>query len=318
MNLSSIRSPYRRLLHGLLALAFVASFSIAHANNNMRNWNLTSGKTYRAELLTYDEEKKLVVIRLEDRSEVQLEHDALSAFDRAWLLEWVEMGEEMAAKIKELGGVLTRHTSTGKYTTEYSVYEPPLEKASVGTKPPMLILFHPNGNGHREILRYAEAAKAVGMTLVSCEYFRNGPPITGYQRVPELEAELLARFNELLLHIESTVTHDPKRMFMGGCSGGAWRSFHYSAQVDRPWAGIYSNCGWLGGAIWYDLPYPKMRVAMVNGDQDPAGKSHHGERDTARLQQAGCKVTLHAFEGGHQVPPPSVQTKAFRWLLSNE
>ncbi|MEI6175822.1 MAG: hypothetical protein WCS43_02925 [Verrucomicrobiota bacterium] len=55
----------------------------------------------------------------------------------------------------------------------------------------------------------------------------------------------------------------------------------------------------------------------VNGNQDPRG-DYQLKRDTVRLQQAGCKISVHMFEGGHQVPPPSVQEKAFRWLLSNE
>jgi hypothetical protein len=318
MEISSFfAAACRRLRQCLSPVVFLAVCSIASANNNMRDWKLVSGESYPAELVSYDESKNLVTLRMADQTEIRLSHDALSAFDRAWLLEWVEFGEEMQAKLQKLGGSLTRHTSAGKFTTEYSVYQPPLGNAGAGAKPPMLIIFNPSGNGHREIMRYFEAAKAVGLTLVSCEYFRNGPPITAYERQPELEAELLARFNELLPHIEATVPHDEKRMFMGGCSGGAWRAFHYAAQVERPWAGIYSNCGWLGGKIWYDLPYPKMRVAMVNGNQDPRG-TYQLDRDTVRLTQAGCKVSLHAFEGGHQVPPPSVQEKAFRWLLSNE
>lgn len=316
-TLSILATACHRVNRWILPFTFLATFSIASANNNMRDWKLASGESYSAELVSYDESKKIVTLRKENQTEIRLDHDALSAFDRAWLLEWIEFGEEMQAKLEKLGGSLTRHTSTGKFTTEYSVYQPPIEKSAVSEKPPLLIIFNPSGNGHREIMRYLEAAKAVGLTLVSCEYFRNGPPITAYKRVPELEAELLARFNELLPHIEATVPHDENRMFMGGCSGGAWRAFHYSAQVERPWVGIYSNCGWLGGEIWYDLPYPKMRVAMVNGNQDPRG-TYQLDRDTVRLTQAGCKVSLHAFEGGHQVPPPSVQEKAFRWLLSDE
>jgi len=308
---------HTRIKLSLLPIVLLTALEFGHASDSMRTWKLVSGEAHRGELVSFDEAKKIVIVRMENQSEIQIDHDALSPIDRAWLLEWIEFGEEMQAKLEKMGGKLTRHTSIGKFTTEYSVYQPPMDRPQAGVKPPMLILFHPNGEGHREIIRYLEAAKTVGLTIASCEYFRNGPPITAYARQPQLEAELLARFNELLPHIESTVPHDPKRMFMGGCSGGAWRSFHYSAQVKRPWAGIYSNCGWLGGEIWYDLPYPKMRVALVNGDKDPRGTYQH-DRDCVRLDQAGCTVTLHSFEGGHQVPPPSVQTKAFRWLLSDE
>jgi hypothetical protein len=294
----------------IISLLLLAAVAAVRANNNMRDWKTASGETYRAELLSYDEAAKVVTLRLENQSEVRIDHDKFSTLDRAWLLEWTEFGEEMQAKLAQIGGTLTRHAGTGRFTTEYSVYQPPLPEADSAAKPPLLILFHPGGKGHREIFHYLEAAKAVGMTLVSCEYFRNT------DNNPAREAEMLECFTELLPQIEATVPHDPKRMFMGGCSGGSWRSFHYSAQVPRPWAGVYSNCGWLGGEIWYHLPYPKMRVAMVNGNKDPGG--YYLDRDTARLQKAGCKVSVHAFEGGHQVPPPSVQEKAFRWLLADD
>ncbi|MDE0836854.1 MAG: hypothetical protein OSA84_10935 [Akkermansiaceae bacterium] len=134
---------------------------------------------------------------------------------------------------------------------------------------------------------------------------------------PEREAEMLQRFTAILPQIEAAVPHDEKRMFMGGTSGGAWRSYHYSAQVPRPWAGILASGGWLGGEQWYDLPYPRMRVAMVNGDKDYAAIGVM-KKDTEVLHRADSVVSVHAFEGGHQMPPPSVLTKALRWLLETE
>lgn len=294
----------------LVSLLLFASSLIALGSNTMREWKTNSGTIYTADLVSYDEASKVVELRLKNDSVIRVAYDDFSVIDRAWLLEWTEFAEEMEAKLKEMGGVLTRHTGKGKFAIDYWVYQPPLADTATAVKPPMMILFHPNGNGHREIIRYFEAAKATGLTLVSCDYFRNTPK--------DIEDPvMLERFKELLPQIEETVPHDPKRMFMGGCSGGSMRSFQYSAQVTRPWAGIYSNCGWLGGEMWYHLPFPAMRVAMVNGNQDPRG-DYHLQRDTARLHKAGCKVTVHMFEGGHQVPPASVQEKAFRWLLSNE
>ncbi len=293
-----------------LSLLLLATSLTAHASNTMREWKKNDGTIYTADLVSYDEAGKMVELRLKDDTVIRVAYDDFSVIDRAWLLEWTEFAEEMEAKLKEMGGVVTRHTGKGKFPIDYWVYQPPLAETAAATKPPMMILFHPNGNGHRELVRYLEAAKATGLTIVSCDYFRNTPK--------DIEDPvMLERFKELLPQIEETVPHDPKRMFMGGCSGGSMRSFQYSAQVTRPWAGIYSNCGWLGGEMWYHLPFPAMRVAMVNGNQDPRG-DYHLLRDTARLHKAGCKVTVHMFEGGHQVPPASVQEKAFRWLLSNE
>ncbi len=294
----------------LLFLVLLATAVIALGSNTLRVWKTDSGESYTADLVSYDEATKIVELRLQDDSVIRIPYDSFTLSDRAWLLEWTEFAEEMQTKLKAMGGELSVHTGKGAFPIDYWVYQPPLIAAAAGSKPPMLILFHPNGNGHREIIRYLEAAKATGLTLVSCDYFRNTPK--------DIEdPEMLVRFKELLPQIEATVPHDEKRMFMGGCSGGSMRSFQYSAQVTRPWAGIYSNCGWLGGEMWYHLPFPAMRVAMVNGNQDPVGDSEL-KKDTVRLQQAGCKISVHMFEGGHQVPPPSVQEKAFRWLLSDE
>lgn len=294
----------------ILPPALCCLLSFARANDQMRDWTLASGKKQQAEILAYDEASQRVTLRLPDQTELRLGGQDLSTIDRAWVLQWVEQDEEARAMLAKIGGTVTEHAGTGKFTTPYVVYHPPVV-AAAGTKSPMLILFHPGGNGRRNIYKYIESAAAVGITLVSLDYFRNTA------NDPAKEAEMLECFTELLPQIEVTVPHDEKRMFMGGMSGGAWRAYHYSAQVPRPWAGIMAGGGWLGGKIYYHLPYPRMRVAMVNGDKD-IGANHYVDPDSARLQQAGSSISVHAFEGGHQVAPPSVQEKALRWLLSDE
>lgn len=279
--------------------------SFACANSDMRQWQLTAQREVKAEIVSFDEEKGAVVLRTEDKTLLNFAHADFTTSEQAWLLEWLEYKEEKEAMVAKLGGKIDRHTGTGKYTTEYSVYHP--SGSAPATKLPLMILFHPGGNGHRDILRYVEAAEAVKMTLVSCETFQNSGDN------PKIEDEYLKRFRELLPQIEETVPHDPAKIFMGGNSGGGWRSYHYSAQVERPWAGIYSNCGWLGDEKYLGLPYPKMRVTMVNGDKDYGRWTM--DRDTKILVGRGAEVSIVAFEGGHQVAPPSVMTKAFRWLL---
>lgn len=297
----------------LLCLFFTTAFSFG--SDTFRTWKTNEGQSFGAELESYDEAKKLVLLRLADEKLVEINYDDLIDLDRAWLLEWTEFVEEMQVKLRKMGGVLSAHKSKGNIPVDYWVYQPPLAPEQAGVKPPMLILFHPNGHGYQAIFRYLEAAKATGITLVSPDYFRN----TGHGKDSDMkDAEMLEVFKELLPQIEAIVPHDEKRMFMGGCSGGAWRAFHYSAQVPRPWAGIYSNCGWMGEPKEaYGLPYPKMRVAWVDGNQDPRG-DFYLKRDSVPLLKAGCTISVHAFEGGHQVPPPSVQEKAWRWLLGGD
>lgn len=151
----------------------------------------------------------------------------------------------------------------------------------------------------------AEAAEEVKMTLVACDIFRNGME----------ESDSIRRFRELLPIIRATVPHDPERDFMGGTSGGALRTFNLSTDLpEETWTGIYSNGGWLGGEKNWNRDYPTMRVVMVNGDEDKAANSWV-DSDSEILQTHGCRIAVVAFEGGHQIPPPSVQVKAFKWLL---
>ena len=70
----------------------------------------------------------------------------------------------------------------------------------------------------------------------------------------------------------------------------------------------------MGDKKYWDLPYPKMRVAMVDGDKDYG--RYTLEKGMEVIGKSGSTISVQVFEGGHQVAPPSVMTKAFRWLLS--
>lgn len=281
-----------------------------YANDQMRNWTFASGEKMQAEIIGFDESARIVTLQSPDGKSIKRDESEFTTIDRAWILQWMEQFEEAQALLAKIGGTVTRHTTDGAFATTYSVYVPATGPDAIGAKPPLLFLFHPGGQGGRVIYRYIETAATLGVTLVSFDHFQN----TGND--PEREAEMLQRFTAILPQIEATVPHDEDRMFMGGVSGGAWRAFHYSAQVPRPWAGILSIGGWLGGEQWYDLPYPRLRVAMVYGDKDPAKRVI--EKDTEILQRAGSIVSVHAFEGGHQMSPPTVTTKSLRWLLETD
>ena len=293
----------------LLTLTSLCLFQLANANDQMRPWALTTGENIQAEITAFDETTRIVTLQSPDGKTLTFDETKFSTIDRAWILQWVEQDEEARTMLGKIGGTVTRYTTTGDFATTYSVYLPATEPPADGKKPPLLFLFHPGGHGSRVIYRYIESAAALGVTLVSFDHFQNT------DNNPEREAEILKRFTAILPQIEAAVPHDEKRMFMGGVSGGAWRSFHYSAQVPRPWAGILSIAGWLGDEEWYDLPYPRLRVAMVYGDNDHANRVI--EKDTAVLHRAGSAVSIHAFEGGHQMSPPSVTpgatTSRRRW-----
>jgi hypothetical protein len=52
---------------------------------------------------------------------------------------------------------------------------------------------------------------------------------------------------------------------------------------------------------------------MVDGDKDYG--RYTLEKHMEVIARSGSTISVQVFEGGHQVAPPSVMTKAFRWLL---
>ncbi|MDP4624175.1 MAG: hypothetical protein NWT08_03440 [Akkermansiaceae bacterium] len=286
--------------------------SIAKANDQMRQWTFESGGNQTAEIIAFDENTRIVTLRTEEQETLKLEEAEFSVLDRAWILQWIEQDEEARAMLARVGGTVTRETTTGEFNVNYYVYHPAPEKIQEGTLPPMMMLFHPGGNGGRAIYRYVEAAAATGFTLVSFEYFRNTQ-----DHESDLSDEMRKSFPAILPQIEASVPHDPSRIFMGGTSGGAMRAYKSTLLAERPWAGIFAGGGWLGSSDYYRQDYPPMLVAMVNGDKD-RGANQYIDRDTQHLQSRGGIVSVHAFEGGHQMPPPSVISKAFRWLLETK
>lgn len=303
-------APLRLFLFGLL-LAFAAGAGL-HANSDERTWILEGGETFRAELVRYDEAAGQVTLRFKQLSEERaFAVNRFSTMDRAWLAEWNEIEEDLNATVAELGGTLTHLVTTGLHPTDLFVYTPSSALAAGAPPPPAMILFHPGGKAARYVKSHMEAAEKSGLLIVGCGQFRNTDGDLG------LSAAFRERFAEVFPQILARVRLDPARLFLGGTSGGASRAFHYTAHFSHPWSGVYSNGGWLGGTRNYDMPFPALRVAMVNGNLDTAA-NRWVDRDGEVLKRAGGTVGVFAFEGGHQVPPPLHQHIAFEWLLGRE
>ncbi len=277
------------------------------ANSEIRPWSLADGTGFHAEIVSVDEPNERLVLRDRKGNERTLAFGDISLLDRAWVLEWSEMNEELMAKAEALGTKFQSFDGKGaRYATEFYVFHPSGEPDPKSPRP-MMILFDPAGMPVRYLLRHVEAAEAVNMTVVACDRIRNGSD----------GDEARERLRELYPIIAATVPHDPKRVYFGGTSGGALRAFILAAELPEiKIAGIYSNVGWLGGGPYDDLPFPACRVAVVNGDEDKAADQSF-IRDTPILQRRGCTIALFAFEGGHKLPPVTVQVKAFQWLLGD-
>ncbi len=279
------------------------------ANTDVRTW--TSGKkTFSAELVSYDPETDIAVFKDGSGNDFQRMGAELILTDRAWLNEWAFLSVKLEDAVKELGGELEHHITEGQYPTDLFIYHPPGVK--VLTSRPLLIMFHPGGKAQRYLLNFVKTAAELKAVVVTCGTFRN----TGRNKENlEKEKELTARFKEMFPQLEKHIAHDPRKIVMGGASGGAWRAFHYTAYVERPWKGIFSNGGWLGGPRYWDLKYPAMRVAVVNGHQDHANRVV--EDYTKVLKERGCEIVAFSFKGGHQTAPVEHTTESIRWILED-
>lgn len=276
---------------------------VSMANTDFRYWTLASGETFQAELELYDPETDTAYLNLSEDEQITYSLEDFSSIDSAWLLEWAKFTLDLEEMIAEMDGTFAHYQYEGyDYISDFYVYTP--SKHAENQKLPMLILFHPSGRGARYVLRTMQAAEELDLIVVSSDSFRNESDTSESDRI----------FRDLLPVIESTVPHDPARLFMGGASGGAMRAFRYSYTIDRPWAGILSNGGWLGGLRFHHHPYPPMRVAMVNGSSDRSA-NFWVDPDLKVLEARGCSVNVFAFEGAHQIAPTDAQIEALEWLI---
>lgn len=279
------------------------------SNTDDRTWTYIDGSTVFAHITGWDSKTDLVTLVDDHGKEFKVERGKFSKIDQAFVRRWFVIHEKMETKLEELGGTLEHLQYSNTYTTDYYLYKP--SNYQDDGSAPMMILFSPSGDGYGTMLRHFEAAEKTGILLITLDVFKNHDD----------QDERLSRFKELLPILEQN-SHDANKLFMGGLSGGAWRAYAYSGQIDRPWAGIYATGGWLG--YMFDEDYlvehvhHGMRVAMVNGDRD-RGAARFEPRDTDYLSNtANCTVAMFAFEGGHQVPPTDSQVEAFEWLLLEE
>jgi surfactin synthase thioesterase subunit len=290
----------------LLGIIMTLCVSSIWANTDERVWTFKSGEKLRAAQLSYNKESGDFILLINDEDARIFKFDDLSPIDQAWLVEWDQIEREMDVLIGSLGGRFEHYLAEGEFTTDIYVYYP--TACETNNTRPMLILFNAGGNAARYLKLFVAAAEQHGIVTVACAEFYN-------TRDDEADAEMLKRFQELLPIIESTIPHDPARVFMGGNSGGAMRAYNYTAQIERPWAGVYANAGWLGGYDYYDWPYPSgMRISMVNGNNDHANRWL--KRDGKLLSSRGNNVALFSFDGGHQPAPPSSRAKALEWLIN--
>jgi len=263
----------------------LAIISLSSLNADERTWTSSDGKKFKAELISFNIDNNQVVIKNAKGKQFTLPLDRLSEDDQTFLKKLDEEQKAVASEKAKLiaeraGKTFTEKTDDGN---TFHVYYP--KSYSSEKKPPMLILFSPGGGGKGIMNNFKQGSDALGWVLVGCDKLKNGQDWGEGKTI----------FDDQLSVIEKRVDHDPQLLYMGGFSGGGLRAFGYSAEYDRPWKGIISCGGWLGGNSALDKDYKKyMAVAMVNGEKD-SGANSWVEKDTAALKKRRCKVEQFNF-----------------------
>ncbi|MCM8535204.1 MAG: hypothetical protein NE334_04655 [Lentisphaeraceae bacterium] len=289
-----------------IILSIFTSISLL-ANTDNRDWELASGEKFTAALISYDVHKDLLVIKKVSGETINCSSKDLGAVDKAWLQKFTNLQSEMAALLKEVGGKYEQKVAEGEnYLTNYYVYYPTAYKTNKNL--PLILLFHPGGQGQRFLKRHIRAAEKVGAIVMCPDIFRNVNDLDEWRAFEP-------RFEELYDDIQANIEYDKSAFCMGGSSGGALRAYQYAAYYVKDCYGIYANGGWLRRR--YDLNYPAMRVAMINGHKDK-GANNYVKADSDDLKEKGSTVKLFVFEGGHQVAPTDTQFQAMLWMLEEK
>jgi len=200
-------------------------------------------------------------------------------------------------------GKVTKRDAVGNTKMSYHVAMP--ERGIKEERAPLLVLFSPRGDGRKILQPVAPAANKYGWIAVGVDRLRNGAMDT--RRMIRME-------NEVLEDIFSMIPHDPKRVYLGGLSGGAMRAFSLTVRRKEPLAGVLSMGGWLGGTQYAQRKYPRgLAVAMIAGDKD-VGAPQWSRHDAAVFNRLGGRVQMFVFPGGHEMAPTGIIRRAIKWF----
>jgi hypothetical protein len=192
----------------------------------------------------------------------------------------------------------------------YDIYLPP------GYTPhgnPLPIFYTMNSGGGGMVSTFQSFCSASNIICVG---------ITGSQNYRPWTLELREMY-AVALDVRERVMFDPTAEFAGGLSGGGECSYMFSRLRAQHVAGLFEMAGWLargnvGATVQYygiDRVQTNLLVARTSGTSD-AGAIFYNPFDSNYLATCGAVINDWWFNGGHQVPPSSLFSPIFSWLLS--
>lgn len=192
----------------------------------------------------------------------------------------------------------------------YDIYLPPAYSPH-GNPLPIFYTMSPSGGGM--VSTFQSTCANLGIICVGITGSANGVPWTKELR------EMYA----VTLDIRERVLFDPTAEFAGGLSGGGECSYMFSRLRAQHVAGLFEMAGWLGrvnsgASVQYygiDRVQTNLLVARTIGTSDTSA-IFFGSFDSNFLAACGAVIKDWSFNGGHSVPPSSLFSPIFSWLLN--
>jgi hypothetical protein len=192
----------------------------------------------------------------------------------------------------------------------YDIYLPPAYTTN-GTALPIFYTMNPVGGGMMSTFQSFCASSNI--ICVGITGSANGVPW-----VKELKG-----MYAVTLDIRQRVLFDPTAEFAGGLSGGGVAAYMFSRLRAQHVAGVFEMAGWLargnnGTSVQYygiDRVQTNLLIARTTGNTDTAAIFYNAF-DSNFLATCGVVIKDWSFSGGHQVPPGSLFSPIFTWLLN--
>lgn len=166
---------------------------------------------------------------------------------------------------------------------------------------PILYAFDPGGRGREPLIRFQDAAEALGV-IVACSYnSRNGPWKPIFAAAAAMWADTHAR-----------LSIDDERVFAAGFSGGARAASSFPKMIGRPIAGIIA----CGAGVPEGFGIDTLETAAFCGIVGTADFNFREVMDLDGLldRRKDMAHWIRTFDGAHSWPPVSVCTEALEWL----
>lgn len=192
----------------------------------------------------------------------------------------------------------------------YDIYLPPAYSAHGN---PLPIFYTMNSGGGGMVSTFQSTCASLGIICVG---------ITGSQNYRPWTLELREMY-AVALDVRERVLFDPTAEFAGGLSGGGECSYMFSRLRAQHVAGLFEMAGWLArgnvdSTVQYygiDRVQTNLLVARTTGTSD-SGALFYNQYDSNFLATCGAVVQDWSFSGGHTIPPSSLFSPIFSWLLT--